>query len=171
MENAAPPPRKRWWPLFLVIGLMTLGVLAKLTCHVNVGQGSGGGPYLPIAQGGPEQWNVDGKTYRIKSTAYIHMPNKALQYTIEWLCDDCTQALEGITDDKAFDLAFPLMKHAYEKGLYRRSQIRKVGAGEEVPSLIGVAITQQDGIRESGYRVSRSLVQIAARLDGGVATP
>ena len=155
----------RNWPSLTII---TIICLAQFACKFSVNSGSGGGgTSLPIAQQGAEQWTIDGKTYRIKSTYYLRMPTGALQYTVEYLCDDCTKILEGITEEKAIDATFPLMKYAYERGIYNRSQISKSGTGELKPTQIGVAITQKNGAHEKGYRVAQSLTQIASRVDGG----
>ncbi len=113
-------------------------------------------------RGGVATWNIDGQDYAIQDTYFLVLP-EGLQFTIE------TEAPPGldptrITDQQAYDVAFPLMKYAYEKRLYERSTISRVGFGQQDVERIGVALFVR-GMTGSakGYRVERSLADIDQR--------
>ncbi|MCK4627285.1 MAG: hypothetical protein KAV00_18370 [Phycisphaerae bacterium] len=121
--------------------------------------------YSPMAQSGSEQWQIDGKEYRIESTYYLALP-EGLQYTITI---EYPWKFEGpevpMNDERALEIVFPLMKHAYEKGFYKRANISKAGQGALSPSRIGVAIIKVGEQTLSGYRVALSLDEIKRRIE------
>lgn len=122
--------------------------------------GTGGIP--PMARSGAEQWVIDGQVYRIESTYCLRLP-KGLQYTIDypWKFDPS----EGpMNDARALEIAFPLMKHAYQKGLYKRTRITKLGHGKVLPTRIGVSLFERRGDKVSGYRVALSINDIIWRI-------
>jgi hypothetical protein len=89
--------------------------------------------------------------------------NCARALAIEYVVSD-PRMLDGINDERAAQIAMPLMRHAWKQRLFERSEIRSARTGLLKPSLIGVAITYRDGNRSRGYRVQRSIAQIAAQL-------
>lgn len=105
-----------------------------------------------------EAWNVDGKVFQIPTTYFLGLP-EGLQFTIEYAVPG-DFSFEGITDERALNLALPLMRHAYQKKLYTRAVIRKTGSGQAQVSRIGVALYRQSGARTQGYRVARSLAEL-----------
>jgi len=129
-------------------------------CKVQVGNNVEPGR---LAATGAETWEIDGKAYSIGSTYYMVLPpGEQLQYTIEYLISD-SQLLDGLSDERAAQIAMPLMKHAWKQGLFARSTVTSPKGGVLKPSLIGVAITYREGARSRGFRVRRSLEQIAAQ--------
>jgi hypothetical protein len=115
-----------------------------------------------MAATGPETWEIDGKPYSIGSTYYVALPpGEQLQYTIEYLISD-PGLLDGIDDERAAQLAMPLMQHAWKQRLFERATITSPKGGALKPSLIGVAITYRQGARSRGFRVHRTLDQLAA---------
>jgi len=64
-----------------------------------------------MAAKGPETWSLDGRMYSIGSTYYVVLPpGEQLQYTIEYIVSD-PRMLDGINDERAAQIAMPLMKH------------------------------------------------------------
>jgi len=128
-------------------------------CKVQVGNMQPGA----MAATGAETWVIDGKTYSIGSTYYLVLhPGERLQYTIEYLTSD-PHVLDGLNDERAAQIAMPLMKHAWKQRLFERSTVTSATSGALKPSLIGVAITYREGARSQGFRVQRSIDQIAAQ--------
>src|SRR5688500_1527476 len=74
-----------------------------------------GGP-APMAKAGPESWNVGDTQYRLAATYYLALP-EGIQYTIEYEVPNANQ-LDGVTEARANEMAFPLMRYAYEHGSY-----------------------------------------------------
>jgi len=105
---------------------------------------------------------VDGKTWDIAATYYLRLP-QGLQFTIEYPYR-FNGAAERMNDEGALAIVFPLMKHAYTKGLYRRGAILKVGEGRLTPSRIGVTLFEKVNGNVHGYRVGLSLAQIRERI-------
>lgn len=138
--------------------------LSGCRCNVNRGTSTRGSPgFSPMAQTGPLDWTIDGKKIKIENTYYLALP-KGVQYTIEYAVPPEIK-LEGISDEEAFEIAFPLMAYAYKNNLHKKSKITKFGTGKVEPTLIGVALMKKEGIRTSGYRVSRPLQEVAKKLD------
>ena len=127
--------------------------------------GTAGNP--PLARSGAEEWVVDGKTYKIASTYYLHLP-EGFQFTIEYP-HSFSQSHGEMNDARALDIVFPLMKHAYGNGLYKRASTIPIGQGKEV-TRIGVVLFEKQGGNVRGYRVALSLDQIRKRIeqDGGM---
>ena len=90
------------------------------------------------------------------------MPGNKLQYTIDYVIDD-PHLLDGITEQRANELALPVMQYAVKRRLFERASVDDKLAGKTLkPSLIGVAITLQDAPAHTrGYRVSRAIDEVA----------
>ncbi len=129
-------------------------------CKVQVGTNVEAGR---LAATGAETWEIDGRRYPIGSTYYLVLPpGEQLQYTIEYLISD-PQLLDGLNDERAAQIAMPLMRRAWKLRLFERSSVTSAKGGALKPSLIGVAITYREGLRSRGFRVRRSLEEIAAQ--------
>ena len=134
--------------------------LSATGCKVQIGSNVEPGA---MAATGAETWVIDGKTYSIRSTYYLVLhPGEQLQYTIEYLISD-PHLLDGLNDERAAQIAMPLMKHAWKQRLFERPAVTSATSGALKPSLIGVAITYREGVRSRGFRVQRSIDQIAAQ--------
>ena len=129
---------------------------------------AGTGGFHPLAQSGPEEWVVDGKTCKIASTYFLQLP-EGFQFTINYPYP-ISQANANIDDTRALAIAFPLIKHAYTNGLYRRTTVAKIGEGAIVPSRIGVVLYEQVGENTHGRRVGLTLDQIKKRIDRETAS-
>jgi hypothetical protein len=135
-------------------------VISASGCKVKLGDKAERGR---MAEKGPESWQIDGKTYTIGSTYYLVLPpGEQLQYTIEYLVSD-PQLLDGLNDERAGAIAMPLMRYAWQQRLFERTTVTSSKGATLRPSLIGVAITYHEGARSRGFRVQRSLDQIAAQ--------
>jgi hypothetical protein len=167
-------PTRRDRPL-RKLTLVLLGLLAVLpACRCNVRRSSDGisvggpatssGGFGVMAAGGPEVWTVDGKPFQIRATYFV-VVNGRLQFTADYMCAQRCPEFVGMTEEKAFAVAYPVMKHAVTHDLFERARIQKVGSEPLKTELIGVAITQQAGDgKENGYRVSRTLDQVRAAI-------
>ena len=150
-----------------VLPRILAGLVFVLLCSVGCRcQTSGSaGPFLPMAKAGPEVWRVDASEYRVAATYYLALP-KGLQYTIDYRVPDEVK-VEGMTEAAAYDLAFPLMRYAYEHESYKRAVIKRSGTDEQQVALIGVSLFKGNFGYTKGYRVSRALSDIKARIGAG----
>ena len=119
----------------------------------------------PMARSGPERWQIDGNRYRIESTYHLNVSG-GLQYTIEYPWKFKIPIAE-MNDARALEIVFPLMKHAYEKGFYKRLKISKLGKGNMAVSRIGVTLFERRGKEVGGYKVALSLDEIKSRIEQG----
>jgi hypothetical protein len=116
---------------------------------------------------GPEVWTIDGKPFQIRAT-YFMVVNGHLQFTVEYMCAERCPEFVGMSDDKAFAVAYPIMKHVVTQDLAARTKVQEIGGESLKTELIGVAITRQaDDGKEKGYRVARTLEQVRAAIQGG----
>ena len=164
------PGAKKVLGLIGGFGLIAHSLVAVLTplLYGAGGAAVGTAGNTPFAREGPEQWRIDGQVYRVESTYYLRLPD-GLQYTIEYPWR-FRPSEEAMNDDRALETAFPLMKHAYENGLYKRVSTIKIGQGELKPSRIGVTLFQRRGKKVRGYRVALTLAQIKKRIKPGSAS-
>lgn len=164
------PAAKKVLGLIGTFGLIAHSLVAVLMplSHGGGGTAVGTAGNAPLAREGPQQWRIDGQVYRVESTYYLRLP-EGLQYTIEYPWQ--FRSADGPMDDRrALQIAFPLMKHAYEKGLYKRASIAKLGKGKMKPSRIGATLFQRRGEKVRGYRVALSLAEIQKRIEQGSAS-
>ncbi len=142
-----------------LIGCTGLILHAALAIFMPLSYGAGENqtPNNPLAINGAEQWVIDGKTYNIELTCYLRL-GEGLQYTIEYPYQ-FTQADANMDNQRALDIAFPLMKHAYTNDLHSRITITKIGDGKLTPSRIGVVLYETGAGKAQGYRVALSLDQ------------
>ena len=115
-----------------------------------------------MAWSGPELWQIDDRKYQIRSTYYLALP-EGLQFTIEYPYA-FSSPLSEVTREQALQVAMPLIRHAYDAGLYKRSQVTKVGAGSVEPTRIGVVLVQGEGPAQRGYRVALPVEAIQGSL-------
>ncbi len=175
----SPAPSHRSLLKFALAALAGLGMLPGCRCDVRrSGDGlSVGSPVTSstgfgvMAVAGPEVWMIDGKPFQIRATYFVTV-NGRLQFTADYVCAERCPDFAGMTDEMAFAVAYPIMKHAVTNGLYARTKVQ-TGGKPINPELIGVAITQQaDAGRERGYRVARTMEQVRAAIQsGGPGTP
>ena len=142
-----------------------LAMLFPLPPLLTVGAGPGGaGGRAPMGRQGSEVWKIDGKTYQVAGTYCLKLP-EGFQFTIEypWQFGDFKN--KKMDDARAIEIAFPLMKHAYEKELYKRLTITSVRRGRIAPTRIGVVLFEKADGGTRGYRVARSLDYIKKRIE------
>ena len=155
--------------------LALLAFLPACLCGVRTGSGSlsVGAPVTSspgsgaMAALGPEVWTIEGRPFQIRASYFLVL-NGRLQYTADYLCSDHCPELDGLSDDQAFAIAYPVMKHAVTHGLHERIKVQEIEGEPLKTELIGVAITQQtSGGRERGFRVARTLDQLRAAIQAG----
>jgi hypothetical protein len=150
--------------------LTSLSLVAALLASVTVScvqespssRSHGTGGHHVLAKEGPENWKIGGQWYRISSSYYLRLP-VGLQFTLEYP-HKFDSAAAPMNDERALEIVFPLMRHAYEKGLYKRSSISKLGEGQLEPTRIGVVLWEGQGKVVRGYRVGLSLDQVKERI-------
>ena len=156
---------KRVLGLIGCLGLTVHAVFAlfmPLTYEPDVPPAVGTGGNQPFARCGPEQWVIEGKTWHIAST-YLLQLREGLQFTIEYPYR-FTDAPGTMDDERALAIVFPLMKHTYTSGRYKRAGFTKIGQGHVTPSRIGVVLFEKVNGKAHGYRVGLSLAQIRERI-------
>ena len=120
-------------------------------------------PFPQIAQTGRETWNIAGKEYQIEST-YIIIFKNGVQYTINYVCDENID-IDSLNKDKALEIAFPIIRYAYDNDLYKKKHVKQNGKDIKVDA-IGVAIMKQKSeakglvTKSHMYKVSLSLGEI-----------
>ena len=153
------------------IGLIgAVGLIAHAVLALFLPLSYGGSGAVPVgtagnqamARSGPEQWIVDGESCKIASTYYLRLP-EGLQYTIEYPYSFRNSDTD-MNDDRALAVVFPIIKHAYTNGLYKRASISKLREGALAPSRIGVTLFDRRDGRVQGYRVALSLDEIRKRI-------
>ena len=115
-----------------------------------------------MAQSGALTWTIDGKETRVANTYFLAL-KEGLQYTVEYEVQSEAD-LSSINDQKAYDMALPLMKYAFEHRLYERNDITRIGSGRMSVSRIGVSLFTRVNNGTRGYRVARSLDEVRARV-------
>ncbi len=150
-----------------------LALFLPLSYAVGTTQTVGTAGNQALAQGGAEEWVVDSRSYKIASTYYLRLP-EGLQYTIEYPYQ-FSQSDGSMDDERALEIVFPLIKHAYANDLYKGASVARVGQGVLVPSRIGVTLFEKHGEKTRGYRVALNLDQIKKRIKqesaSGFTTP
>jgi hypothetical protein len=112
---------------------------------------------VPVAgEKGKETWVVEGKGFAVDRTYFLLFPD-GVAWMIDWRCGDCDAALESVDEGRAEEMAWPLLRHAWEGRLWERAMVADAGAvppGRVVVSIIGT---------RKGYRVNREVGWIAWR--------
>jgi hypothetical protein len=163
------PPVKKVLGLIGAVGLIAhslIAVLAPLGPVSPQAEAVGAGANWVMARAGAEQWMIDGKAYLINGS-YLLKLSDGVQYTIEYPCQFGPSGPPQ-DDANALQIAFPLMKHAYEHDLYRRLHVTKLGSGELVPDRIGVVLFEKLGDQIGGYKVWLGLGEIQRRAQNAV---
>lgn len=171
-DTVSPTPRHR-----SLLALTVMALLAILpACPCDVRRSSDRPSVTPpvtsstgfgvMAMGGPEVWNIDGRSFHIRATYFV-IVNGRLQFTADYICGKRCPNVVGMSDDQAFAVAYPIMKHAVTTSVYTRTKVQ-VGGKSLNTELIGVAITRQtESGKESGYRVARTVEQVRAAIQAG----
>jgi len=158
------PAARKTLGLVACAGLIVhAGLALFMPLSYGHGRAVGTGGNQPFARTGPEQWMVEGKPWPIESTYYLRL-GESVQYTIEYPYR-FGGAIQDMNDSKALGVVFPLMKHAYANGLYKRGGIVKVGKGPLPTTQIGVALFERNAQTVRGYRVSLTLDEIRERIE------
>jgi len=131
----------------------------------------GTGGNTPWAPKGPEQWRIDGKTCDIETTYYLGVP-KGLQFTVQCSYEFGPHGPGKIDAPAKVELAFPLMKHAFENGLYDWAVITDRASGVAmIPQRIGVVLYERRDGKVTGVRVGLSLQEIRDRIEQQSSRP
>jgi hypothetical protein len=141
-------------------------------------------PFFQFPVSGPEVWTIAGNNYDIESTYLIvlpDLPDGTAQYTINYLCQTDVDPT-SLSQERALELALPLMIYAYDQGLYQSAQVHKLGRKGKPLSIsrIGVAIIQKNAVgtkglvyahHSGGYRVALTLDENRAHEDTAKPAP
>jgi hypothetical protein len=114
---------------------------------------------LPIAVSGPEVLAFRGNVYNIVTTYYLAFP-EGLQYTMEYEVPASIDVL-GISDERAYEIAYPLMRGAIDQGWPNRTKVKRIGGATPTVSRIGV-VMYSHGSRSRGTRVARDIKVVEA---------
>jgi len=147
--------------LLAALVLMAIGG-CQVRCSTGTGQSASGELYPPMGIQWPETWTMDGKDYDVERSYFLPLP-VGMQYTLEY-AHGFDKPVEAVTEEEALEIAFPLMRYAYENDVYLRQQTRRAGSGNVTVERIGVVLIKRQGRKVQGYRVGLELDQIAARI-------
>lgn len=114
---------------------------------------------LPIARSGPRVLAFRGNVYNVISTYYLALP-EGLQYTMEYEVPASIDVF-GISDERAYEVAYPLMRGAIDQGWPKRTDIHRIGGSTPSLSRIGVVL-YSNGSRSRGTRVARDIQVVEA---------
>ena len=149
-----------------IAGFLTHAVLALFApvqlLQINVGRSviTGTAGFIPIAATGAEQWIIEGRSYNIKSSYFLVLP-EGVQYTVTYQLPPAQ--LEGLEDEQAELLAFPIMVHIVENELHLRTWIGTLD-GKVNPERIGITFLYSQGQGATGYRYGLSIGEIERRI-------
>jgi hypothetical protein len=117
--------------------------------------------FFPIAgtATGAEQWIIEGRSYNIKSSYFLVLP-EGVQYTVTY---QLPPAQVGVEDEQAELLAFPIMVHIVENELHLRTWIGTLD-GKINPERIGITFLYSQGQGATGYRYGLSIGEIKKRI-------
>lgn len=121
-----------------------------------------------LSPAGTEHWQLDGKMYLVDSTYYLLL-SRGLVYVIDHPCD--FRAPPGLADKQALAIAYPLMKHAYEREYYKRTEFVRPGGAEIECEYIYVALVNRKGGIVTGYRVGLPISELKALILQGGPVP
>jgi hypothetical protein len=115
-----------------------------------------------MAQSGPEDWSIDGRTYHVNRSYYVREGSAEVVYVVEYQVAD-KAVLFGVDDERALKLAWPIMKYAYESRAYERAQFDALRGRAPAMTRIGVDLVAKDGGHLTSYRVVQSVGEIVSR--------
>jgi hypothetical protein len=120
-------------------------------------------------------WTIGARPYHVSGPGYyFDLDARRLYFTVKWHDPALCEQLVGITDDRAADLAMPLLKHIVARKLFKyvprvwRPSDDPDVSGQEV-GAVGVELGCPDpacagavDCPAKGYRVSRTLPEISS---------
>lgn len=148
---------------FGLVAHVALALFMPLTYGMGGHPPAGTAGHPVFGQKGPEQWNINGRMYDIASTCDLVLP-EGLQFTIEYSYQ-FPAGSKAMDDQQALEVVFPLMRHAYQSGLYKQTTVVKVGQGPMEASRIGVSLVERTSNGTRGYRVALSIDEIKRRIE------
>jgi len=143
--------RRRTVALLALIPLLALGCRKK-----SATEGIDG---TPIAPSGSQVLAFRGKVYNVIDTYYLRYP-EGLQFTIEYQVPSSVDIV-GMTDEQAYEVAYPLMRGALEQGWHRRAKPEELGRPTPAVSRIGIAL-YADESHTRGRRLVRDIKTVEA---------
>jgi hypothetical protein len=142
-----------------VIALVAWAPLLGSACRCEPTPDAGPKTSLPIAASGPQVLAFRGNVYNIITTYYVASPD-SIQFTIEYEVPSSIDVI-GISDERAYEVAYPLMRGAVEHGWQKRMEIKRIAGATPPVSRIGVVL-YSNGSRSRGTRVARDIKTIEA---------
>ena len=143
--------RRQTVALLALIPLRTLGCRKK-----SATEGTDG---TPIAPSGPLELAFRGNAYKVIDTYFLNYPD-GLQFTIEYQVPSHVDIV-GMTDEQAYEVAYPLMRGALDQGWHRRTKIQLVEGTTANVSRVGIAL-YADASRTRGRRLVRDILTVEA---------
>ena len=111
----------------------------------------------PIAATGPQVLAFDGNVYNIIATYYVAFPDR-VQFTMEYEVPASIDVI-AVSDERAYHIAYPLMRGAIGQGWQKRTRITRIGGSTPPVSHVGVVL-YSNGSRSRGRRVARDIKTI-----------
>jgi hypothetical protein len=113
----------------------------------------------PIAPSGPQVLAFRGNTYDVIDTYYLRYP-EGLHFTIEYQLPYHVDIV-GMTDEQAYEVAYPLMRGALDQGWHQRTKIESGDGATSSVSRIGIAL-YADASRTRARRLVRDVETVKA---------
>ena len=132
--------------LFAFVSFVGPGCRRKAT---EEGEGASG---APIAASGPQVLAFRGNVYNVITTYFLRFP-EGLQFTIEYQVPAGVDIV-GMTDEQAYEVAYPLMRGALDQGWHRRAKVE--GIDDPTVSRIGMVL-YTDESRARARRLARDV--------------
>ncbi len=112
-------------------------------------------PYA-IDSTGPHTWEIDGRKFPVRRTYWMER-GEELIYVMEY---NPRVYIPNAQADKVLKTIFPLMKHAYQTGLYKRPD-----PDAKQPDTIGVTLIDATRAELKVYRIPLKIKDIARYMD------
>ncbi len=105
---------------------------------------------------GPHTWKIDGREFPVRWTYWVQRDQEIL-YIIEY---DPRVHIPNAQVDRILTTIFPLMKHAYQKELYKRPT-----SDAKQPDIIGMTLIDATAPDLKVYRIPFKIKDIASHID------
>ncbi len=108
---------------------------------------------------GPQVLAFRGNVYNIIATYYLKFPD-GLQYTMEYQVPASVEVID-VTEEQAYELAYPLMRGALEQHWHERTKIERIGGPTPDVTRIGMVLYTHES-RSRGRRLSKDIKTVMA---------
>ena len=111
---------------------------------------------FPMAVNGLEQWDINSAPYKITNSYYLVSDNK-VEFAVEFPLS-VDKSIKTLTYKQGLNVALPVIKHAFQKGVYKRKSFKGIGTlpAVEVHSITAI-LYQHDGVTTRIFRINLTI--------------